>query len=126
MLLSRPLGLKAVTNSVASSGAADPETIDQARPNAPMSVRSIDRIVSLEDFGDFAAASAGISKAGVTWVWDGRRYVACVTVAGSGGAAVVPASPQYASLLAAMGSAAAGTVPVTLCSYVPPTFAAAA
>jgi hypothetical protein len=121
-LLTRPLGLKAVTNPMASSGAADPEAVDQARSNAPITVKTLDRIVSLEDVGDFAAASAGIAKAGVSWVWDGTRYVACVTVAGVGGAAVVPGTPQYANLVQAMLAAGDGTLAVALCSYVPVTF----
>ena len=125
-LLSRPLGLKAATNPLASSGAYDPETIGQARPNAPISVTTIDRIVSLEDVGNFAAASAGIAKAAASWVWDGSRYVACVTVAGVGGAAVVPGTDQYTSLLQAMVNAGDGTLPLTLCSYVSVTFAVAA
>jgi hypothetical protein len=125
-LLSRPLGLKAVTNPLVASGAADPETIDQARPNAPSSVMTIDRIVSLEDVGDFAAATAGIAKAAVNWIWDGSRYVACVTVAGPGGAAVATGTAQYTNLLAAMVGASDGTLPVTLCGYVPVTFTVAA
>ncbi len=125
-LLSRPLGLKAVTNPLVASGAADPETIAQARPNAPSSVMTIDRIVSLEDVGDFAAATAGIAKAAVNWIWDGSRYVACVTVAGPGGAPVTPGTAQYTNLLAAMLSASDGTLPVTLCSYQSLTFTVAA
>jgi hypothetical protein len=121
-LLSRPLGLNAVTNPLASTGAADPETIDQARPNAPLSVLTLARIVSLEDAGNFAAASAGVAKAAVSWVWDSTRYVACVTVAGVDGAPVPPGSPQYASLLQAMIAAGDGTLPLALCSYVPKTF----
>ncbi len=124
-LLSRPLGLKAVTNPLASGGAADPETIDQARPNAPITVKALDRIVSLDDVADFAAASAGIAQAAVSWIWDGTRYVACVTVAGVGGAAVPPGTAQYASLLQAMRNASDGTLPVRLCSYVPVTFTVA-
>ena len=126
MLLSRPLGLNAVTNPLPSSGAADPETIDQARPNAPITVKTIDRVVSLKDAGDFAAASAGIAKSAVSWIWDGSRYVACVTVAGTGGAPVLPGTPQYASLLQALRSAGDGTMPVTLCSFVAKTFTVAA
>lgn len=126
MLLSRPPGVGGVINSLASNGASDPETIDQARPNAPISVRTIDRIVSLEDFGDFAAASAGIGKAAASWIWDGTSYVAAVTVAGINGAAVVPNSDQYNSLLSAMRSAGDGTVSVTLCPYTPLTFTLAA
>jgi hypothetical protein len=125
-LLSRPLGLKAVINPLVASGAADPETIDQARPNAPSSVMTIDRIVSLEDVGDFAAATAGIAKAAVNWIWDGSRYVACVTVAGPGGAPVATGTAQYTNLLAAMAGASDGTIPVTLCGYVPVTFTVAA
>jgi hypothetical protein len=125
-LLSRPLGLKAVTNPLGSSGAADPETIDQARPNAPISVTTIDRIVSLEDVGNFAAASAGIAKAAASWIWDGSRYVACVTVAGVGGAPVVPGTDQYTSLLQAMVNAGDGTLPLALCSYESVTFTVAA
>jgi predicted phage baseplate assembly protein len=125
-LLSRPLGLKAVTNPLPSSGAADPETIDQARPNAPTSVTTLDRIVSLEDVGNFAAASAGIAKAAASWIWDGSRYVACVTVAGVGGAPVAPATDQYNSLLQAMVNAGDGTLPLTLCSYTARTFTVAA
>ena len=125
-LLTRPFGLRAVTNPLSSTGAADPETIDQARPNAPTSVKTIDRIVSLEDVGDFAAASAGIAKAAASWVWNGFRYVACVTVAGIGGAPVPQGSDQYASLLGAMVNAGDGTLPLTLCSYVSVTFTVAA
>jgi len=125
-LLSRPLGLKAVINPLASTGAADPETIDQARPNAPLSVMTLGRIVSLEDAGNFAAASAGIAKAAVSWVWDGTRYVACVTVAGVDGAPVPDGSPQYTCLLQAMIAAGDGTLPLALCSYRPKTFTVAA
>ena len=125
-LLSRPLGLKAVINPLASTGGTDPETIDQARPNAPVSVMTLSRIVSLEDAGNFAAASAGIAKAAVNWVWDGTRYVACVTVAGVDGASVPFGSPQYTSLLKAMTAASDGTLPLALCSYVARTFTIAA
>ena len=125
-LLSRPLGLKAVANPLASTGGTDPETIDQARPNAPVSVMTLSRIVSLEDAGNFAAASAGIAKAAVNWVWDGTRYVACVTVAGVDGAPVPFGSLQYTSLLQAMTAASDGTLPLALCTYVARTFTIAA
>jgi predicted phage baseplate assembly protein len=125
-LVSRPLGLKAATNPLASSGAADPETVDQARANAPVSVMTLGRIVSLEDVGDFAAASAGIAKAAASWVWDGSRYVACVTVAGVAGAPVTPGTDQYTSLQQSMLDASDGTLALALCSYVSRTFSVAA
>jgi hypothetical protein len=121
-LLSRSLGLNAVTNPTASSGAADPETATQARVNAPGSVMTIGRIVSLDDVAAFAAASAGIAKAAVNWIWDGTRYVACTTVAGVGGSPVTPGTDQYNNLLAAMIDATDGTLPIALCSYQSVTF----
>jgi hypothetical protein len=125
-LLSRPLGLKAVANPTASTGAADPETIGAARTNAPVTVKTLDRIVSLSDVRDFAAASAGIAKASASWVWDGTRSVACVTVAGTGGAQVQPGSDEFTNLLTAMLDAADGTLVVALCTHVPVTFTVAA
>jgi hypothetical protein len=122
-LLSRSVvGLNAVTNPVASAGAADPEMVSQARTNAPVSVMTLGRIVSLDDVADFAAASAGIAKAAVNWIWDGTRFVACATVAGIGGSPVTPGTSQYTNLLAAMVGASDGTLPVALCSYQSMTF----
>ena len=125
-LLTRPLGLKAVTNPAPANGAMDPETVTDARTNAPVTVKTLDRIVSLQDVADFAAASAGIAKAAASWVWDGTRSVACVTVAGEGGAPVTPGSDQFQNLLTAMRDASDGTLAVTLCPYVPATFTVAA
>jgi predicted phage baseplate assembly protein len=125
-LLSRPLGLKGVTNPIPSSGAANPETIFQAQANAPMTVKTIDRIVSLDDVGDFAAASAGIAKASSSWIWNGANFVACATVAGVGGAAVTPGTDPYANLLQSMQNATDGTLQVALCDYIPKSFTVAA
>ena len=50
-----------------SSGGEDPESRDQARRNAPLTVKTLDRIVSLTDFEDFARAFSGIGRqAGIT------------------------------------------------------------
>jgi len=125
-LVSRPLGLKAATNPLPSSGAADPETAGQAQQNAPLSVLTLGRVVSLEDVGDFAAASAGIAKAVANWAWDGSRFVACVTVSGIGGAPVAPATDQYASLQQSLLDASDGTLALALCSYMPVTFTVSA
>ena len=49
---------------------------------------TLDRIVSLEDYEDFARAFAGIGKALATWTWIGERARRVLTVAGANGAAV--------------------------------------
>jgi hypothetical protein len=57
------VGLKSVTNPAGAAGGADPESLDQARTNAPNTVRTFGRIVSLRDFEDAAREFAGVAKA---------------------------------------------------------------
>ena len=47
----------------AATGGADPETIEQARSNAPLAVKALDRLISVQDYADFARTYAGIAKA---------------------------------------------------------------
>ncbi|HUP60694.1 MAG TPA: hypothetical protein VNA69_09785 [Thermoanaerobaculia bacterium] len=85
LLLSRPLGLKAATNPVAASDADDPEPRDEARANAPLTVLTLDRVVSLRDFEDFVRARVGVAKALASWMLGSERRGVFVTVAGPGG-----------------------------------------
>jgi hypothetical protein len=102
-LLDRPLGLKAVTNPAPADGGADPESIDEARRNAPTTVRTFGRAVSLRDFEDLATASGEIAKANASWVWAGTTRAVYLTVAAQGGAAfsLDALTRIYASLTAA-------------------------
>ncbi|MCV2420232.1 putative baseplate assembly protein [Paucibacter sp. DJ4R-1] len=102
LLLERPLGVKEVSNPVAAAGGADPERLEDARRNAPLTVLALDRIVSLRDFEDFAAAFAGIGKAQAVWLWDGEQRLVHLTVVGLDGADIAPSSALYAHLLAAI------------------------
>jgi hypothetical protein len=83
--MSRPLGLKGVVNPEAAQGAEDPESRDDARKNAPLTVLTLDRAVSLQDYEDFARTFPGIAKAQAVWVWDGRKRSIFLTVAGPNG-----------------------------------------
>ena len=83
--LDRPPGLKEVTNPLAARGGADPETIDYARENAPTTVRTFGRAVSLLDFADLVRASGEVAKAQAIWVWDGLDRAIHLTVAGQRG-----------------------------------------
>ncbi|MDF2775938.1 MAG: hypothetical protein K0S86_5439, partial [Geminicoccaceae bacterium] len=89
-LLTRPLGLKGGANPQAATGGDDPEPRDAARENAPLTTLTLERVVSLRDYQDFARAYAGIAKALATWSWDGQRRGVLITVAGPGGAPVQP------------------------------------
>jgi hypothetical protein len=73
LLLTRPLGVKGVVNPLPTTGAADPESPDDARRNAPLTVLTLDRIVSLQDYEDFARAFAGVGKSKATRVWRASR-----------------------------------------------------
>ena len=86
LLQSPPLGVREVINPMASADAEDPETVDDTRDGAPLTVRTLGRAVSLLDFEDYARAWAGVDKARADRLWDGNRRVVFVTVAGADGA----------------------------------------
>jgi predicted phage baseplate assembly protein len=102
LLMTRPLGVKGVTNPLAATGSENPESREQARQNAPLTVLTLDRIVSLQDYEDFARAYAGIAKALATWTWNTQVRGVFVTVAGPEGNTVDEDSPLYNNLLSAM------------------------
>lgn len=126
LLLTRPLGVKAVVNPLDATGAEDPEQLDDGRRNAPLTVLTLDRTVSLQDYEDFARAFAGIAKALATWTWDGQARGVLVTVAGPNGAEVASDSPTYEHLVAAMQAAGDPFVGLRVKSYQPAYFRFAA
>lgn len=102
MLLSRPLGVKGVTNPLAPAGAQDREHLSDARANANLTMFTLGRIVSLQDYEDFARAFAGIRKARAIWAWYGRSRVVHLTIAGENGDTVATNSTLYENLLSAI------------------------
>ena len=119
-LLSRPLNVKAATNPLPATGGDDAEARDDARTNAPRTVLTLDRVVSLRDYEDFARAYAGIAKALATWTWDGNRRGVFVTVAGPAGADIV--QDDIALLTGALRAAGDPFVPLRVASYRRATF----
>jgi hypothetical protein len=105
MLSSKPLGVKSATNPLAASGADDPEKLDNARDNSPLTVRTLDRIVSLADYEDFARAFAGVGKAQAVDLWSGETHLVHVTVAGADGDPIDPASDLYTNLIGGINNA---------------------
>ncbi len=118
-LMTRPLGVKGVTNPNSAAGAADAEKLADARRNAPLTVLTLGRIVSLQDYQDFARAFSGIDKALATPVQIGEKHGVFVTIAGANGAEVTTGSPLFSSLLTAIKEAGDPTVPLVLKSYQP-------
>jgi hypothetical protein len=82
----RPLGIVSVVNQLATGGAADAETLADARSDAPLTTLTLDRIVSASDYENFTAAFAGVGKAQATTLWARQRQLVQLTVAGIAGA----------------------------------------
>lgn len=122
LLLTRPLGVKSVINPLAPTGAEDPESRDRARDNAPLTVLTLGRIVSLQDFEDFARAFAGIGKAQATWLWSGEHRLIYLTIAAANGDVVSPTSELYRNLTAAIDLARDPIQQAAIDSYTPIAF----
>lgn len=97
-LSTRPLGVKEVINPLRASGGADAERRDQIRRNAPNAVMALGRLVSTQDYADFARGFAGIGKAAAVELSDGRRRVVHVTIAGADDAPIDPDSDLFVNL----------------------------
>lgn len=122
-LLTKPLGIKDARNPAPATGGDEPEPRDAARDNAPLSVLTLGRVVSLRDYEDFARGYAGIAKALATWSWDGERRGVFVTVAGPTGAPVP--DDVLDLLLGAIRASGDPFVPLRVASYRKATFTTA-
>jgi hypothetical protein len=123
-LLTRPPGLKSAGNALAAEGADDPESFADAQQNAPLTVLTLDRVVSLTDYENFSRAYSGIAKGLATWTWDGRTRGVFITVAGPLGAEVSTTLAQ--DLITAIHDAGDPFVPVRVISYAEAVFRVAA
>ena len=84
LLPRRPFGIRAVTTLAPSRDWAAPETIEEARANAPVRVRALNRAVSPADYADLARGYAGVGPAHAELVWDGRAQRILVSLLASG------------------------------------------
>lgn len=114
--LTRPQGLRDVDNPLPADGAADPESLADARANAPRAALTLGRIVALRDYEDFARAFPGVAKAGASVRWDGHERRVVVHVAGPDGAVVAPGGDLHTHLRAALRALSDPHVPVELAS----------
>jgi predicted phage baseplate assembly protein len=122
LLASPPLGVRSVTNPFAATGAADAETGDDARSSAPLTVRTLDRTVSLDDFEDFAATFAGIGKAQASWLWSGERRIIVLTLAAADGTPLTSDSVAFDHLAKALVASGEPRRAVKLVPYRPLAF----
>ena len=120
--LDRPQGVKSVINPSPASGAADPATADDARSSAPLPTLTIGRIVSLEDYQNFAINFAGIAKAIATWTWLGNRRGVFLSIAGVNGEVLESNDPIVLKLVAAIQAGGNPYIPLLVAPYVPVLF----
>ena len=101
-LVDRPLGVSGVVNPLAASGGQDPDTVDDIQTSAPLTVVTLGRAVSIEDYQIIAQSYAGVSKASAIWIPAGLYRGVFITVAAAGGAALAPGCQTLANLVATL------------------------
>lgn len=123
LMIAGPPGVRAVVNPVPAIGAEDPESLDDARRNAPLTVLTLDRLVSVSDYEDFARSFAGIGKAKSTELWTGKRSFVHLTVAAASGAAILESGPPITTLREALAAKADPSQIVMVSTFTPAKFA---
>ena len=102
LLATKPLNVSKVVNPQAATGGADRVSGDAIRRNAPLAVMSLDRLVSVRDYEDFARTFAGVGKASAQRLTDGRRQIVHLTIAGADDIPIAPESDLFNNLRAAL------------------------
>lgn len=112
LLLTRPLGVRSVTNPLPTGLAADPDDPEMLRRNAPTAALAIDRVVSVTDYEDFARQRPGIAKAKARSL---RRHgVAVVHLSVAGDDGQVVDDPTCAELATALKTAGDPHLPISV------------
>lgn len=120
--LDRPQGLQSVTNPGPASGGADPASAADAQQSAPLPTLTLGRVVSLEDYQNFALGFAGIAMAQATWAWFGSTRGIFLTLAGEGGTTLNASDQVVVNLMQAFQTYGLPNMPVLPVSYVPQNF----
>jgi hypothetical protein len=117
LMQNRPLGIREVTNPFPAGGAADRDTAELTRQNAPRTVLTLNHVVSLQDFEHFARSFAGVGKAQATQIWTGELRQIFITIADADGQVAPPVLCE--TLRDAIAAAGNGLQPVRVESFVP-------
>ncbi|MFJ5110533.1 putative baseplate assembly protein [Streptomyces sp. NPDC088551] len=110
--VTRPLGITAVTNPQPATGGADADGPGLTRRTIPLAVSALDRLVSLRDYEDFARSRAGIGRAAAREIFDGRRRVLHMTVAGVDDIAIAEDSEVLGALRSSLARYGDSRLPV--------------
>ena len=116
--MDRPLGVSAVTNPQNATGGQDPQSIGDIRINAPQSVLTLGRAVSIVDYQNYAATFAGIAKASAIWIPSGPGRGVFITVAGVDGEALSNSNPTLTYLVTSLQNYGNPLIPISVVSFV--------
>ena len=116
--IDRPLGVSGVTNPEPGTGGQDAETVTDIRSNAPLTVLTLGRAVSLADYETYASTFAGIAKAHALWIPGGPARGVFLTVAAVGGAPLLSGNPTLANLVASLQNYGNPLIPITARSFI--------
>ena len=92
-------GLKAVTNPLGASGGQDADAPDSIRTNAPPTVATLGRAVSLRDYSALAVNYPGVAKANASWSDFSSRRGVTLTVVAAAGTSLTQIAPALRSHL---------------------------
>jgi hypothetical protein len=116
-LMDRPLGVSGVTNPGAATGGQDPQSVDDVRSAAALTVLTLGRAVSLADYENCARTFAGIAKAYALWIPSGPGLGVFLTVAAASGTPLPPGSPTLTNLVTALQNYGNPLIPITAQSF---------
>ena len=125
-LVDRPGGVSGVINPQAATGGQDPQSVNDIQANAPLSVLTLGRAVSITDYQNFAATYAGIAKANAIWIPSGPGYGVFLTVAAAGGSALPPGNPTLTQLIASLQAYGNPLIPIHAFSFLETLFSVTA
>ena len=116
-LMDRPLGVSGVTNPSPATGGQDPQSIDDIRSNAPQTVLTLGRAVSITDYQNYVSTFAGIAKAYAIWIPSGPGRGVFITVAGVNGAALPPGNGTLSNLVTSLRTYSNTLIPITVVTF---------
>ena len=120
--LDRPQGVQTVANPSAASGGADPTSAASTKVSAPLPTLTLSRIVTLEDYRNYALNFAGVALALATWTWFGAERGIFLTLAGVGGTPLDASDATVVYLMQAYQNYGLPNVRVLPVSYSPQNF----
>lgn len=116
-LVDRPLGVSGVNNPQGATGGQDAQSVDDIRANAPLSVLTLGRAVSITDYQEYAATFAGIAKAHAIWIPSGPGRGVFITVAAAGGVALPPGNSTLDTLISSLHDYGNPLIPIHAVSF---------